>query len=906
MKYYAQNENEVITHLKSDKSTGLSTNEATSRIKAYGENRIPDSETKSIFKILFDQINNTLTYVLLSAILLSVFSDHITDAVIIGILIIINVSIGFYHEYTAEKRINSLKSFIKNKCNVLRNGKEEIIEQSQLVPGDIVLLHDGQAVPADLRIIECSELTAIEASLTGESLPISKISTILNADIPLGDRKNMLYLGTYITTGNAKAIVVGTGLNTELGKISSQLNQIVETKSLFHQRTDKLMKQMITFSVITTIIMLVLLVVRNYDTKDIVQFGFATLISGIPEGLPSVLTILLSIASVRMTKRNALLRNLPKIETLSTVTTIITDKTGTLTQNIMSVNELLLKNGEFVTITGEGWESDGKFFTKEENIKAEKRNEINIAKRQDLMQILEFSAISSEGDVIKKEDGKFELSGYPTEVARYLISKKAGINKLDMQQKYKVLEQIPYNQQTKFKSYLLEEISSKKRIIVSIGGAENILKLCKNFENKVKINDYIENSAIEGYRMQALAILELEPKEASKNDFSLASTKLQNLELLTVIRISDPIRKEVPQAIKTAQSAGIRVLMATGDHIATAFAIAKEAGIIESNADIKEISKYAISQSEIDKLNDKEFAEIVKNLNVYARVTPATKLRIAEILHEQGEIIAMTGDGVNDAPVLKKADIGIAMGLNGTDVAKEASDLLLLDDSFATIIDAIEEGRTVFKNIRQTSLYLITTNFAEHLMLISSFLIGLPLPLLPLQILWLNLVTDGVTDVALATERSYKAILNEKPRKKEEGIITKKDIRFIIFIALLMASISLAFFWLYLDHGVEKARTMAFATMVFVQLFNVINMRSLDFPIYKLGYFTNKIINYALALSVILFLIVIYTPWLKGVFQFEHITFVEMLVVIIASSPILILGELYKHSLHRSLDLGVK
>lgn len=887
MKYYALNEKDVIKHLESDPIKGLTNSDVIKKRTKFGENKIPDSETKSIFKILFDQINNALNYVLITAIFLSLFADHVTDAVIIGILIFINISIGFYHEYTAEKRVNSLKNFIKHKCNVIRNGVETIIEQSELVPGDIVLLHDGQAVPADIRIIESADLTSIEASLTGESLPISKHSEKLADNLPLGDRKNMLYLGTFISTGTAKGVVVETGLNTELGKISTKLNQIKEEKSLFHIRTDKLMKQMIIFSVVTTAIMLVLLYLRDYDFQYIIQFGFATLISGIPEGLPSVLTILLSIAAIRMSKRNALLRNLPKIETLSTVTTIITDKTGTLTQNVMSVNELLLANGEKISITGTGWEASGKFMINS--------REIAVERHDTLQKIFEYSAITSEGDAIKNDEGKYELSGYPTEVARYIICKKAGITKLDMLQKYQILEQIPYNQETKYKSYLIEEIKSKVRILIVVGGAENVLKLSKEFKNKSTINKYILDSAAEGYRMQGIAIkilgVNIRPI-LDKIDF-------EDLEFLTTIRISDPIRSEVPLAIQNAKNAGIRVIMATGDHIATAFAISKEAGIISKDAKIENLNQYALSQTDIDNMSDAEFKVAIQTYNVYARVTPETKLRIAQLLHAQGEIIAMTGDGVNDAPVLKQADIGIAMGLNGTDVAKEASDLLLLDDSFSTIIDAIEEGRTVFKNVRQTSLFLITTNFANYFILITTFLAGYPLPLLPLQILWLNLVTDGVTDIALATESSYKSILNESPRRKDEGIITKRDLTFILFIAVLMTLITLGFYLYYYDIGVEKARTMAFASMVFLQLFNVVNMRSLDFPIYKLGYFTNKYINYALLLSLGLFLIAIYSPWLKNIFEFEFISFAELFVVILSSLPILVLGEVYKFSLHK-------
>lgn len=867
----------ILKSLKSDSDVGLAKEEAAKRLLSYGENSFPDKKNLSFFKIFLNQFNNLLTYILLIAVVLSVMASHVADAVIILFLIAINISIGFYHQYKAEKRVLGLKNFLKPTSVVKREGQIQNIESRLLVPGDIVLLEDGKSVPADIRIINSNQLTTLESSLTGESAPVSKNNATIDHEVALGDRSNMLYLGTQITTGEAVGIVVKTGTDTELGKISSQLINIKDEKPLFYKRTDSLMKQMIAVSLLTTTITLILLISKGYSGYEIAQFSFASLISGIPEGLPSILTILLSIASVRMTRRNALLRNLPSIETLSSVTTIITDKTGTLTENVMTVKELMIEDG-IVNVTGEGWSSNGDFLFGNQTIDPNSNQNLKLA--------LKYLSITSKGRAIKNKNG-YDLIGYPTEIARSILAAKAGFSFENSNNLVEILEESSYDQISKIKKSLVKDQQFPgKKILIIVGGAENILKASnpnRSFEK------YVEDSANKGFRVQAIAIKLIEEHESDLNSISL-----EQFRPLAVVKISDPLRKDVPDAIRKAQEAGIRVIMATGDHSATAYKIAQEAGIKNIKADFQ--NKDVISQLDIDEMDDHQFEEVAKSYNIFARVSPSTKLRLAEILQNRGEIIAMTGDGVNDAPALKKADIGISMGMIGTDAAKEASDLILLNDSFPTIIGAIEEGRTVFRNMRQTSLYLITTNLAEDIIIIATILIGLPLPLLPIQILWLNLVTDGLSDIALATERPNKNILTQKPISTKEGIITKRDLSFIFTMAGLMAIMALSVFYREQSEGLDRARALAFSVMVFTQLFNLINMRSLDDPISKLGYFSNKNVTISLLISVMLFLGAIYLPFAKDLFQFHTLKPTEIIFTVLISSSLLIIGEIYKYT----------
>jgi P-type Ca2+ transporter type 2C len=855
---------------------GLATEQIEDNRKKFGENLIESQELKSPFKILFNQINNLLTYVLIIAATISFLFNHTLDGYVVLVLILINISIGFYLEYSAEKRIKGIRNLIQYQCKVIRNGSEVIIDSKELVPGDIIQLEDGQLVPADIRIIKSLNLSTIEASLTGESTSIPKQEITLPENSVIGDRVNMLYMGTHIVTGECSGVVTATGSSTELGEISNSLSNMNEEKSLFHARTEKLMKLMITISVITSLLAVIILYYRGSSFENIAQFSIATLISGIPEGLPSVLTVLLSIAAFRMTSKKALLRNLPSIESLSSVDVIVTDKTGTLTQNKMTIDELFFSKNEVITVEShENTHLTGEFFQNGEKILP-----IDQDHHKTLFELL---IMTNNADFIEL-NGEVETTGSPTEVARYAVAYKAKITQEYVFSKYNILDSTSYNQETKYKSFIIEQKETTQKWLVIVGGAEKVIEVIKNPDD---VSQYVTSSALQGYRMQTIAY-----KEITKS--SIESKDITNLEHLATLRINDPIRDDVSNTISLTQKAGIRVIMATGDHPATAFAIAKQAGIIPNSTLDSDISKYVITQSEVDKMNETQFKEAILSKNVFARVSPITKMMIAEVLQAEGRVIAMTGDGVNDAPVLKRVNVGIAMGQNGTDVARESSDLILLDDNFSTILDAIKEGRTVFSNIRRTSLYLIATNFAEDLILLLTLLLGMPLPLIPIQILWLNLVTDGINDVALATEKPHKTVLSQKPLPKNSNILTKRDLPQILGISLSMAIMAIIFFYSNYEADLERARSLAFAVMVFAQLFNVINMRSLSRPVWRIGYFSNKAINVSLLISLGAFLTIMIVPKFQAIFGFSSLTFLDFLGTAAVSSLILIMGEFYK------------
>jgi Ca2+-transporting ATPase len=795
------------------------------------------------------------------------------DAYIVLVLVITNISIGFYLEYSAQKKSDSIKGLLTTKALVIRESKQVLIDSSGLLPGDIVLIKEGDSVPADLRILKSSNLMIDESSLTGESLPVRKETKNLPTSTVLAERSNMAYLGTSVISGDAIGVVIAIGDHTELGKISSSLESIEEEKTLFHIRTERLMKQMVIISLITSSLSVVILITRDTEWLEVFQFSVATLVSGIPEGLPSVLTVLLSIASVRMSRRKALLKNLPSIESLSSVDTIVTDKTGTITQNIMSINQLKFTDN-LVDI------EDGDF---SETLDIETTCKESKTVIDEMTFLLELLALSSNCDVVK-ENGAFKGIGSPTELARYRLPFRAKIRRDILSDKYEILDHIPYDQATKYSTYIIKNLLTKVNYLIVVGGAERVLALSQ------KVNDveaYIKDQALLGFRMQSLSYKQISNTQIINDD-------LHNLKHLATLRISDPIRKDVADIIPKTNSAGIRVIMATGDNKETAYSIAKQANIIQVSDDQTDIDEFVITEDIIDTMSDEEFKKAVQKYNVFARVTPSTKLRLSQVLQESGAIVAMTGDGVNDAPALKNASIGVSMGLNGTDVARESSDLILLDDSFATIYEAIKEGRTVFANVRKTSMYLVTTNLAEDILVITTLLLGMPLPLLPIQILWLNLVTDGLNDVALATEVSSPSIMQESPLPQESNILRRKDVSLILAMGILMASLSIGTFFYFRDYGMEYARTMVFVVMVFSQLFNVLNLRSFNMSIFSIGVFTNKALNITIPISIVLLLLTIVFGPLSNILDTVQVEPNHFIFAFLLSLSVLVAGEVYK------------
>lgn len=896
--FYSRLKEEVLRQLSSN-INGLDPEEAQNRQRYFGPNEIPEKKPVLPIFLFLKQFHSILIYILLAAAGIAYFFDKLIDVYVIAAVILLNTVIGFVQEYRAERAIAALKKMIVPRAKVYRQGELLEINARDLVPGDIILIEEGDRVPADARLLETKNLRVVEASLTGESLPIDKQTEPLSPDTVLPDRTNMVWTGTFVADGQAKAVVVATGSRTAIGQIAQALEKVKKEKGHFEQKTDILAKQMGMIAIMAAaVIFLVGFFVRNFEFAEIFLFTIASLVSGIPEGLPAILVVVLSVGASRMAKKNAIIRSLPATETLGVADVIITDKTGTLTQNTMMV-EQIIANRQHISVSGSGWNPRGSFFIN--------NNLISPLEDPVLAKLLHVAAICNSARLIKIEDGKdgYTIIGDPTEAALVVLAEKAGLTPAISSEYAQKIDELPFDQEYKYRAVLVKRqiadnvtgqqtFSEIKEIYVS-GAPEAIFARSRYiFEDnrKKKLTDSHRRRLtleLEEMAGQALRVLALAYREV-KDDIKFNHQSVNDLIFIGLVGMKDPPRPEVKQAVADAKKAGIRVIMATGDYKGTAVAIAKEIGLIDENT----AKPQALTETELKKLSEAEFKEAVNKVAVFARLTPETKMRIAHTLQQQGHIVAMTGDGVNDALVLKKADIGIAMGIIGTDVARESSKMILADDNFASIVKAVEEGRVVFTNTRQASSFLVTTNFAEHITILIALFIGLPLPLLPTQILWLNLVTDGVSGIPLALEPGHGDVFNEPPKKKTENILSYDIIPFLLLMVGTMAVLTVVVFKTFLPISLEKARTGAFAVMAFTQLFNALNMRSLKRSLFEIGIFSNIYIIIGWLTSLVLQIMVIYVPFFQNVFRFVPLNPAEFLILIAISSLVLWLGELYK------------
>ncbi|MBS3066997.1 HAD-IC family P-type ATPase [Candidatus Pacearchaeota archaeon] len=879
MNWYSLEKEEVLEELNTD-IKGLTKYEAAERTKKYGKNEIIEEKPVNPLLIFFGQLRSVMIYILIAAAVISYFFHHLIDFYIIIFVIILNSSIGFIQEYKTERAIQALKKMIVSYAKVYREGDLVKIPAHHLVPGDIIILEEGDRIPADCRLLEIKNLTVNESSLTGEALPSEKALKSLPRDIHIFGRKNMVFMGTFVSSGSCKAVVVSTGVKTAIGQIASEIQKIPRQKNHFQKKSDVLAKQIgILALMISFIIFFYGYFVRGFKFQEILLFTVASIVAIVPEGLPAVLAIVLAIGAYRMSKRNALIRKLSATETLGVVTTIITDKTGTLTENTMNIERIFLPGYGEISVTGEGWIPKGDFLQKEKTI-------IPMDNEQ-LRKLLHIGIISNNSNLIKNNSSVYEIIGDPTEASFVVLGEKAGIKKsLLMSDR---IDDLPFSPHNKFRASLVKSKNDSELYV--IGAPEVIIskssfylkKNVKKIMNQDGINELEYNLDIltkKGMRVLALAY-----RKMPKNYKEIKEKEIDDLIIVGLVGILDPPRSGVKDAIMKTKRAGIRVIMATGDHKITALAIANEIGFGSSNA---------LTGEELEKMSDNEFNKAVRKTNIFARLTPDMKLKIATNLQNSGEIIAMTGDGVNDAPALKKADIGISMGIIGTDVARESSEIVLTDDNFASIVNAIEEGRIVFTNTRQATSFLVTTNFAAAFTLLAALIANYPLPLIPIQILWLNLVTSGVTDVSLAAEPGHNDVLTESPKNKKENFLSKETIIFLLIVAVIMIILTLVMFNIYLKESLEKARTVAFMVMCFTQLFNVFNMRSMNKSLFKIGFLSNKYVLLGLLFSVIMLFLVVYVPFLQNIFQFVSLSLIEVIVIILLSSLVFWAGEIYK------------
>ncbi|MDP1538487.1 MAG: HAD-IC family P-type ATPase [bacterium] len=894
---------EKVLEELSSHSEGLTLEEAKNRLQKFGFNEIPEKKATHPAFIFLKQFQSFLIYVLIGAAIFSFFTGHMFDVYIILAVLLFNAIMGFIQEYKAERAIAALKKMVVSFAKVIRKGGLLKILAKELVPGDIIFLEEGDRIPADARLLEIKNFKTMEAALTGESLPIDKDLKELPEKTSLADQKNMVWMGTFTVLGQSKAIITATGLNTALGQIAESLEGIKTPKTHFRIKTDLLAKQMAGIAFVCSfLIFLIGYAIRHLEIEESLRFTVASLVSGIPEGLPAALVIVLAIGAHRMAKRNAIVRNLQATETLGVASVIATDKTGTLTQNTMDVEKIILLNQDEVTVLGEGWKPKGEFIQKEKVIFP--------LENPQLRKLLHVACICNNARLIK-ENGKKEnyiIIGDPTEAALVVLAEKAGIKKEVLSEKEKRIDDLPFNPELQYRASLsiLTETSGEKEIYI-VGAPEAVLNISSygleddkekklTAEGKEELLKRTANLAREGLRVIGLAY-----KPASLEIDELTEELIRDVVFVGVVGMKDPPRPEVKEAIAKAKTAGIRVIMKTGDHKETALAIAKEIGLMEEES---EEDKYplVLIQNELEELSEKDFDEAVKHVSIFARLTPQMKLKILESLQKQGHIVAMTGDGVNDAPALKKADVGIAMGKIGTDVARESSSMVLADDNFASIINAVEEGRTVFTNIKQASLFLITTNLAEVATLITSLIIGVYLwgqtllIILPATILFLNLVTDGFAVAPLAIEPRHEDVLKRPPRKKEENILSKDALPFLALMVVIMTVLTIFIFKTFMLQGsLEKARAGAFAVMAITQLFNVLNMRSLSQSIFKIGFFSNKFIVAGQIVSILLISIALFVEVIAEKFGFESLSFPELLIIVLFCSFVLWGGELYKY-----------
>jgi P-type Ca2+ transporter type 2C len=854
--FFDKSIDEVMKLLKTSKN-GLSTSQADQRLHKYGLNELEVGEGPSPWKILLSQFKSPLVWILIVALVISWFLGEAVDVIVIGIIIVVNAVLGFSQEYRAEKAIDALRKMASPQSKVIRNGKDKKIDSKYLVPGDVIILETGDKIPADSRLFEVYNLETQEASLTGESQPIVKTLKAKVGKTVLGDRTDMVYASTIVTKGRAKAVVVHTGMTSEVGKIATLIKEADETMTPLQKKLENLGKNLTWLVVGVAVITFLAGLLFDKDATTMFLTAIALAVAAIPEGLPAVITISLAIGVQRMIKRNALVRKLPSVETLGSVNVICTDKTGTLTHNEMTVTKLYANHMTY-EVTGTGYDAAGEFHHGKEKVAV-----------SPFALLLKCGFLCNDAKFELKK-GNREVMGDPTEAALIVSAEKAGIKV-----KEKRVNEIPFSSERKMMTTLHQ--TAKSVMSFTKGAPDIVLEQCDKIlvNGKVSRLDRKQKKQIlqqnEEFAGQALRVLGFAYKENAtvKN----AETNMTFIGLQAMI---DPPRDEVRDSIKKCKEAGLRVIMITGDHLTTAKAIAERLGITGD----------AITGAELSGINLKKK---IKDIGIFARVNPKDKLDIVEALRKTGHTVAMTGDGVNDSPALKKADIGISMGISGTDVAKEASDMILTDDNFTSIVNAVEEGRGIFDNIRKFVNYLLSSNLGEILVIFLATIMGMPLPLTAIQILWVNLVTDGLPAVALSFDPREKGIMKQQPRKKNEGIINRKLGINIVVLGTLIGIGTLILFWLYV-HGrytdpaaVMKAQTIAFTALV---VFEVVRLQLIRDE-YKLGLFSNKLLVGAVAISLGLQLLVIYTP-LNSVFKVVPLGVLDWVWLLVAAGVLIV------------------
>ncbi len=895
--FYEQNITDVFERINSNEH-GLTENEAKKRLLDYGPNKLPVGKVDSYFVIFLRQFQSSLIYILLFACLVIFLMGEIVDSLIILIVLIFNAIVGTLQEGKAQNTLLALKKITETKATVLRNGRELIVSDVEIVPGDILILQEGEKVSADARLIAVTNLKVDESTMTGESEPVQKMIEPLNQEgLTIADQDNMVFKGTNILAGSGRAVVVVTGVETVIGKISKELSAI-DSEMPLKTNIRNLSKLII---IVVSIMSVILFLIGIFSGKTYLEmFGtvISLAVSIIPEGLPIVITLVLATGVWRMSKHNVLIKKLQAVEALGQAKVIAVDKTGTLTKNEMTVQKIFLpdnKAGEgskFFEIEGNGYEPEGGIRLL--------GNSIDPINHPELTFIGKISAFCSNARVLFSEEEKlWRVAGDPTEAAMLVFSQKLGFHKDSLEKENPLLAELPFDYKLKYHATV--HGADKNNILSVIGAPEEILNKCSHiyFENKIhhlsvevkkQLESIFQQMSKEGLRIIAAA---------TKINFAGIFKNEAVIELAFVgfIGMKDPLRSEVAQATKDAISAGIKVVMITGDHKITAQAIGEEAGIFQPGDEI-------LTGQEIDTFSNDELMSKLSQVSIFARVTPEHKFKIINAYRSRGEIVAMTGDGVNDAPSLMAADLGVSMGKVGTEVAKESSDIVLLDDNFGNIVIAVEEGRSIYNIIKKVILYLFSTGAGEALTIIAATVLLMPLPILPAQIIWLNFVTDGFLVVALGMEPKEKGLLNGIFKKPRKYLVDKiMGLRILIMSTTMMIG-TLILFSLYLNGDMVKAWTMSLTTLAVFQWFNAWNCRHESKSIFQMNPFSNKYLLAALLIVINLQLLLVYNPVMQNLFKTTTLSFAEWIIIILTTSTVLLTEEIRKYFYRKSKNIS--
>jgi len=887
-KWYALELDEVYKKLDSS-NEGLETEEVNERLNFYGENTLPPAKPVTLLQIILHQLINPLIFILLAAAVASIAIGEAKDAAFIFLVILINSGLGAYQEYNAEKSAQSLQKLLKISARVRRNNKEQDVDSKNLVPGDIVLLESGLKVPADLRLIESSNLAVDESFLTGESTAAKKSTGTQKKDTRVSERTNMAYAGATVMSGRAVGIVVSTGVYTQVGQIARDVTESESAKPPLVLRMEKFTRQ-ISFAVVAlSVFLAIILRINGMDLAAIFFFVVALAVSAIPEGLPVALTVALSIATKRMAKRNVIVRKLTAVESLGSCTIIASDKTGTLTVNQQTAKKITLSNGSTFNISGEGYNGNG------EVSKGNEQNQVIKYGQNTPVDLLNQIAVLANEATLSKENDKWEHYGDAMDIALLGMSYKLDANPDDIRAKYKLKDKIPYESERKFSAAFYEKEGST---LISVKGAtETILDFCHNMTdgdktvelNKEQILQQAEALAKKGYRVLAFASGEY--SDFTKQD-EYKNEEIPELTFYGLVSFIDPLRSEAKDSVDKCKKAGIKVMMITGDHPSTAGTIAQELGIMD------EYEQVITGQMLEDACpaDCPAFKKLVLSGKVFARISPSQKMDIVDVLIRNGEFVAVTGDGVNDAPALKRANIGVAMG-SGTDVAKEVGQMIVIDDNFSSIVAGVEEGRFAYDNVRKVIYLLISTGAAEVILFIASIFAGLPLPLLAVQLLWLNLVTNGIQDVALAFEGGEPQAMKRKPRNPDEKIFNPLMIKQTIIAGLTMGGIVFGV-WYWLINSLQMneihARNMVLLLMVFMQNFHAFNARSEITSVFKVPLKRNLILVFGILAAQLIHIASMQIPFMQNILRTEPITIGEWSQILVFAIPMILVMEIFK------------